>query len=261
MAYLVQVKAESRHANHFSEIAWCVLVLLVLGNGPAAMGASPPLAAYQMNQVASSQEAKKQLSQYEKALPRAGNNRGPMLAQMARLYFILGDFAGNPSGREYYEKGKDWAQLLEKEQPRRVEGHYWLALNLGGLASLAPAKEALKTLPAIIQELEKAEAIDGGYAQGGPHRVLGRIYARAPAWPFSVGDLQKSEEHLRKAVKISPDNSTNHLYLAQTLFEMGKTEEARKELEKTLHSKRHATGPQGLKEDREKARRLLKEYE
>jgi tetratricopeptide (TPR) repeat protein len=237
------------------------LIFVVLGSGPAALGARPPVATYQMKPVANLQEAEKQLAHYEKVLPRAGNHRGPILAQIARLCFVLGEIAGNPEGEKYFKKGKDYAQLLKKEQPRRVEGHYWLALNLAGLCSLAPAKEALKALPAIVEELEKAEAIDGGYSQGGPHRVLGRIYARAPAWPFSIGDLPKSEEYLHKAVKLAPKNSTNHLYLAQTLFEMGKTAEARKELEKTLQAKEHATGPQGLMEDREEARRLLKEYQ
>ena len=114
-------------------------------------------------------------------------------------------------------------------------------------------------LPTIVQTLESAQAIDGAYDQAGPHRVLGRIQCMAPPWPLSEGDLNKSLEHLLLAVKIAPENSTNHLYLAETLLQLGRTEEAYRELELVLKATRHAIFPKDLEEDQEQAMRLMKD--
>jgi len=91
--------------------------------------------------------------------------------------------------------------------------------------------------------------------------VLGRIYFKAPAWPISVGDKKKSLQHLETAVRLAPENSTNHLYLAETWLAMGRKEEARTELEKVLQDGQHAFTPSRLEEDRREARRLLKEMQ
>jgi tetratricopeptide (TPR) repeat protein len=149
---------------------------------------------------------------------------------------------------------------LIKEQPQRVEGHYWLALNLCGLASVTGAKNGLSLLPSIIDLLEISLILDEAYDQAGAHRVLGRIYFRAPDWPLSVGDRQKSLHHLSRAVKIAPQDSTNHLFLAEILYFLGKIKEAAAELEKVLNGTTHALGPQGLEDDRHKARDLRKVY-
>ncbi len=104
-------------------------------------------------------------------------------------------------------------------------------------------------------------ALDEGYDQAGAHRVLGRIYYEAPGWPLSVGDMQKSLEHLKAAVRLSPATSTNHLYLAQTLLRLNEAMPARQELAQVLKSSRYAVKPQDLEEDRQEARRLLAEME
>ena len=61
-------------------------------------------------------------------------------------------------------------------------------------------------------------------------------------------------------MRIAPENSTNHLYLAETLFRLGKKDAARQELERVLKSTHHAIRPQGLKDDHQEAQRLLKEW-
>ena len=89
--------------------------------------------------------------------------------------------------------------------------------------------------------------------------MLGRIYYEAPGWPLSVGDLQKSRQHLQAAVRLAPATSTNHLFLAQTLSRLQEAGLARQELEQVLKSTRGAVKPQDLEEDRREARRLLAE--
>ena len=76
--------------------------------------------------------------------------------------------------------------------------------------------------------MEKALKGNPAYDQAGPHRVLGRIFFECPAWPLSVGSLPESRRSPAKAVAIAPENSTNHLFLAETLLKMGKKEEGRR---------------------------------
>ena len=180
------------------------------------------------------------------------------LAEAARLAFILGEVEDRGEREKYYEKGKCYSEVLIRRGPARVEGHYWLALNTAGLAEVGGARRALGLVPGIIRELETAVSIDETYDRAGPHRVLGRIYCKAPCWPLSEGDIEKSLRHLRMAVKLAPENSTNHLYLAETLVQLGQSEEARRELEIVMQPTCRAVFPHNLEEDHDDAILLLK---
>ncbi len=198
------------------------------------------------------------LAFYEEQVRQAGGEKAAHLSRLARVAFLLGELSPAQEKRLYFEKGRLAAETLIREQPDWAEGHYWLALNLCGLAELGGARQGLKLIPEIVAALEKALKVDPSYDQAGPHRVLGRIYYECPPWPLSVGDIQASLRHLTAAAALASENSTNHLYLAETLFKLGKVEEARRELEKVLRATRHALCPHLLEEDRLAAQRLLR---
>ncbi|MEJ2672767.1 MAG: hypothetical protein P8168_11330 [Deltaproteobacteria bacterium] len=197
------------------------------------------------------------MASYEKALPRAKASRGLVLTELSRLCFILGEWGDDNHRKQYFKKGVHYAKLLRREQPRRVEGYYWLALNLGGLAEMSGAWQGLHLVSVIVKDMKIAARLDPGYNQAGPDRVLGRIYFKAPAWPLSVGNLHKSLRYLRAAVKLAPNNSTNHLYLAETLLQLGKSSQACRELEKAFRATSHAHWAPDLKKDHQKAHHLL----
>jgi len=187
----------------------------------------------------------------------AGADRAVVLARLGRTCFVLGQLAPEAEAMAYYQQGQSSAETLIREEPNRVEGHYWLALNLCGQADVGGKLLGHRLLPRILEELQRAVALDETYDQAGAHRVLGRIYYEAPGWPLSVGDMQKSRQHLQAAVRLSPATSTNHLYLAETLLRLQETGLARQELAQVLKSTRAAVKPQDLEEDRREARRLL----
>jgi tetratricopeptide (TPR) repeat protein len=184
-----------------------------------------------------------------------------ILAQLCRTCFILGELTPQKYCEGHFRRGKVYADTLIHEDPNLVEGHYWLALNLCGLAETCGYMVARRLLPQIMESLERAVALDETYDQAGAHRVLGRIYFEAPAWPMSVGDLHKSLEHLQAAVRLAPENSTNHLYLAQTLYRLHSRVPAREALARVLKCTQHAFRSQDLEEDRREARRLLAEMD
>ena len=185
----------------------------------------------------------------------------PLLTRLTRTSFILGDLAPISERGRCYEKGLAYADKLLAHEPNGVAGHYWKAMNLRGLADVGTRMQGFKLLPKIMEELKRVLALDQTYDDAGAHRVIGRIYLEAPGWPISVGDKQKSLTHLTATVRLAPNNSTNHLYLAETMLDMGKKDEARAELQKVLQEGQHALTPKDLEEDRQEAQRLLKELE
>lgn len=237
-----------------------IIILILLGMAPGLASTTDPVKeadALLSSPTLNLGQALYALDLYRQTLSQAHPPQAPLLIRLARTCFVVGELTVASQRRKYYEEGRNYAKMLIKEQPARVDGYYWLALNLCGLADTCGAMEGRKLLPQIMKELKRAQALDSSYDQAGCHRVLGRIYYEAPAWPFSVGDLQKSLEQLTLAVRLAPDNSTNHLYLAETLVRLQRPEQARLELEQVLKCSSHALPPQGLKEDHREAKKLL----
>jgi tetratricopeptide (TPR) repeat protein len=187
--------------------------------------------------------------------------RADTLILLSQSCWTLGELVEYEQRLDYYQKGINYANLLLRENPGLGDGYYWKAINLCGVAEVGGAGRALRLLPEIVETMEKAAAIDPTIDQAGPHRVLGRIFSEAPAWPMSVGDIDKSFHHLTLAVQIAPDNTTNHLYLAETLLRLEKQQQALAELQRVLSSTRHATWPLGVEKDRQEARRIMEKKE
>ncbi|MCL6620722.1 MAG: TRAP transporter TatT component family protein [Syntrophobacterales bacterium] len=226
-----------------------------------ACGGSRPLTAPGPETDSSAALARwqEELTQAELRLSAAGPDRPQVLARLARTAFLLAEHLPPPARDVYLEKGRHYAELLLTEQPERVEGYYWSSLNLCGTAKTCGAGRALRMLPEIEARLQRAATLNPAYDQAGPHRVLGRLYSEAPPWPISVGDLSKSLDHLRQAVRLAPKTSTNQLFLAETCLKLGRKAEALQALTQVLSATDHPVWPQGLTEDRRKAEILLKE--
>jgi tetratricopeptide (TPR) repeat protein len=239
----------------------CLALILLSAN--AGLGAPPgPLAeadALLKSPTLDMSQAEKALNLLEGGISAGTAPRPLLLEQLAHTCFILGQLAPKKYSEGYYRKGRVYAEMLIHEAPNRTEGHYWLALNLCGWADAGGYMIGLRLLPHILEELKRAMALDETYDQAGAHRILGRIYFEAPGWPMSVGDLTKSLHHLQAAVRLAPDNSTNHLFLAQTLYRLHYPALAQQQLEQVLKCTQHAIRLQDLEEDRQEAQRLLVE--
>lgn len=96
--------------------------------------------------------------------------------------------------------------------------HYVLALNVGLEARDQNAKDALLNVGWILSELEIVVERDESLDEGGPLRVLGLLYLRAPAWPTSIGDEEQALDLLERAVARFPEHPLNRLALAEALI-------------------------------------------
>lgn len=139
--------------------------------------------------------------------------------RMARLaYFIghfgLGETLKQAEQMQVFDVGYRAAEIAKNLEPKRVEGYYWYAINIGKY-SLAKGKlTALKNAKLGRDTLLKAAQIDPAYHWGGPYRVLGKYYQDVPSG-ISFGDKKIAEEYFKKAIEISPNFRLNFLYLSR----------------------------------------------
>ena len=173
-------------------------------------------------------------SQLERAATVAPDDYG-VLWRLAQLYFWLSD---DPSLRDdeksrLGKKSWDYGEHAVAANPNRVEGWYFAALGMGnyslGIGVLKALGQGIEGK--FKERLAKAESIDPGYFSGGIFTAWGRFYYKLP-WPKY--DPRKSEQMLRRALRVNPDNVRSRVFLAELYEREGHPKEARKLLEEAL---------------------------
>ena len=157
--------------------------------------------------------------------------------------------------KSYLEAGVAAGRAAVASAPNRPEGHFWVAANMGALAESFGLRQGLKYRGDIKQELETVLRLDRAYLQGSADRALGRWYFKVPG--LFGGSDRKSEEHLRRSLTYNPNSASSLYFLAETLIELKKKDEARAVLQKLLDA---PIDPDWGPEDREfkaKGRGLL----
>jgi tetratricopeptide (TPR) repeat protein len=137
-----------------------------------------------------------------------------------------------PQRRTALERGVAAGKAAAAIEPKRPEGHYWMAANMGALAESFGLRQGIKYRTPIREALETVLAIDPVFLQGSADRALGRWYYKVPG--MFGGDDHKSEQHLRKALGYNENSIITRLFLAETLDELGKHDEARGQLRAAL---------------------------
>lgn len=137
----------------------------------------------------------------------------------------------------------------------RPEGHFWLAANMGALAESFGLRQGIKYRGQIKDALLATLKINAAFLDGSADRALGRWYYKVPG--LFGGSDRKSEEHLRKSLTYNPNSVISRIFLAETLEDLGRKDEARKEAQAAVDA---PLDPVWAPEDRrfkEQARRLL----
>lgn len=182
------------------------------------------------------------------ALSVARNSNAPEVQRSAlpsRLALHLAEREPDSARKEALAReGVQWAeQALRQGAERDGAVHYYLAANLG-LAVHQHPLQAADSVSRLEQELQTAVRLSPGVDDGGPLRLLGMLYLKAPSWPTGIGDGDKALGWLQKAVDQYPQHPLNHLFHAEALWEVDeKGAAARSALEEGLRQLR--SGPWG----------------
>lgn len=151
------------------------------------------------------------------------DTRDPAVSRTALGSRICLHLAEREASREKREKlAAEGVRFAETALAQGGNGavHYYLAANLG-LAVREHITLAVENLGRLESEMKQALALSPDIDDGGPLRLLGALYLKAPAWPNGIGDIDKALELLEKAVKEHPGHPLNHLFYAQALWEEG----------------------------------------
>jgi tetratricopeptide (TPR) repeat protein len=140
------------------------------------------------------------------------------------LYYLTLD-APEPRVEELVEEcleiGSDIISAAET-----AAAHYRYAVCLGAKAR-ADKMGALDLIPQMVEQAKRAEELDETIYHGGPSRMLAALYAKSPAWPMSVGDIDSAIEQAEKAMEIDPEWPDNLLWMADVLERDDEAEKAR----------------------------------
>jgi tetratricopeptide (TPR) repeat protein len=162
-----------------------------------------------------------------------------------------------PERKAALEAGIAAARTAIAINPGRPEGHFWLAANMGALAESFGMRQGIRYRGQIKDALLATLKLDPAFLDGSADRALGRWYFKVPG--LFGGSNKQSEMHLRKSLTYNPNSIISHIFLAETLADMGRKDEARKEAQAAIDA---PLDPNWTPEDRrfkETAKRLLRE--
>ncbi len=156
--------------------------------------------------------------------PEEGDRNAASADTTARIralscYAYLSEAGKSASAQlEWVKKGRKLAGSIIAISPENGTAHYLAAYLAGRNAELETLK-GLDLVKVIEHEALRAAELSPKLDYGGPDRMLGELYLKAPCPPVSVGDLDKSFEHYEKAVNIAPEYAYNRLGLASAYLE------------------------------------------
>src|SRR5579872_4707756 len=235
--------------SYLTSIVLCVALAL----GQAAPGDDPD-ALYRDRETLSSAQRAEQI--WADRLKRNPNDFESAW-KLARARYWLGGHVAEKDRKAMLEAGIEAGRAAARIAPNKPEGHFWIAANMGALAESFGLRQGLKYRGPIKDELETVLRLDPGFLQGSADRALGRWYNEVPR--LFGGSNKESEAHLRKSLTYNPQSTITLYFLAETVLDEGKKDEARKTLQQVLDA---PLDPEWAPEDREfkgKARKLLSE--
>ena len=151
---------------------------------------------------------------------------------LSEINYWFGEYADDADDKLFFFNegvgcGKEGVEINRDS----LESNFWLAVNYGSFGQEKGIMQSLALINPIKNAAEKALELDEKYFYGGPWRVLGRLYHKAPGFPFSIGNTKKSIECLEKAVALGPKFYLNRLFLAEAYISNRDQTKAREHLQ------------------------------
>ena len=164
---------------------------------------------------------------------RGATERYEVQWRLARALFFLGQEAGSrDSSRELYSAGIEAGDRAVSLNSERVEGHFWLGVNLALFAETNRGFRGTRAIRRARLVLERSAAINETYHDAGPLRVLGRLAHRTPR--ILGGNLKQSRKLFDRALKLAPSNTVTLIYAAEQSLDSGDRQRAKSLLHRVL---------------------------
>lgn len=176
--------------------------------------------------------------------------------RLARIMYYIGAHTESKKEKKaIFEQGIYNARKAVDLEPEKPDGYYWLGVNYGVYGETRGVLKSLSLVDDIKEAMNKVIELDRSYEDGGPDRVMGRVYFKLPG--FAGGSKEKSLEHLLKSKEFGPEDALTRFYLAETYLKLDEVDKAREELEYVLSMESDPRWISGVNEIKEKAQELL----
>jgi hypothetical protein len=152
--------------------------------------------------------------------------------KLARAWYWLGGHGPAHDQKRSLEQGISAGRQAAAIEPKRPEGHFWIAANMGALAEASGRMTGLRYRGTIKSELETVLKLDPAFMQGSADRALGRWYFKVPG--MFGGSNKRAEQHLRASLKYAPQSTVSLYFLAEVLIDEDRRAEARALLQQVL---------------------------
>ncbi len=179
---------------------------------------------------------------------------------ISEIYYWTGEYAPAEDKMFNFEQGVSYGEKGVEVNEDSLEANFWLAVNYGSFGTEKGIMKSLELIKPIKNCVEQVMKTDESYFYGGPWRVLGRLYHKAPGFPFSIGDSKKALECLEKALELGPKFYLNHLFMAELCQSNRDKQKAREHLEWIIEAplnQNHEREDEGYKKDAEALLRKL----
>jgi len=196
------------------------------------------------------------------SIPLFSQEPEELIAQGDKLYAEMKDMATAQEALSKYREallkvsqGIYYAKKAVALEPEKPDGYYWLGVNYGVYGEAKGVLKSLSLVDDIKEAMNKVIDLDREYEDGGPDRVLGRVYFKLPG--FAGGDKKKSLEHLLRSKEFGPNDPLTRYYLADTYLALKEVDKAREELEYALNMEADPRWVSGVDDCKEDAKQML----
>ncbi|MEW6517121.1 MAG: tetratricopeptide repeat protein [candidate division FCPU426 bacterium] len=197
----------------------------------------------------------KAIDLYQQVLAQDPNNY-QALWRLSRCCWWQGDHSPRNQQMALYDLGQQTGERARAAAPQEVDGHYWYGACVGRAAEVRGVLNSLFAIDPIRKAMETVLSLDPKHAHA--LYVLGVLYRKAPGWPLSCGDINKSLEYARQAADLAPNEVLTQMGLAETLLAKGDKAEAKRILEMALTLEGPADLRPETKTDKKTVQELLK---
>lgn len=110
-------------------------------------------------------------------------------------------------------KDKDIEKAIDTLTLKDIDALYWAAASLGKWAKTNGVMSSLKYKGQILAMIGKVGKLNPDYFYGAYDRYMGGYYAIAPG--IAGGDMDKSKDHFKTAMKKGPENLGTKVFYAE----------------------------------------------
>lgn len=206
----------------------------------------------EMKDLATSKEAE---ALYHKSLGLT-DSKYDVLWRLSRILYYIGEHTEKKKEKKgIFARGVYYAEKAVELEPEKPDGHYWLGVNHGKVGETRGVLKSLSLVKPIKNAMNKVIELERSYEDGGPDRVLGRVFFKLPG--FAGGDKKKSLEHLLKSKEYGPEDAVTRIYLAETYLALKEKDKAKEELDYVMNMESDNRWYYAIDENKEVARELL----